>query len=238
MTTQELGRRPISCCFVVVFLVTSLVSTACSSSSKNDTRARSKCEASAGVGRCLLRDSKWLPIGSRNGTTSTSTSSPSSSTTTTSTTTTTPTTTTTAAPTTTSPPIATTPPTARPQDPNLTLSITPLTTQIDQLVNFAGSHQQQTITLHLSFIDRNNSAVFSIQASAKPAYIFVCSAPGGTFGCDGGAEVLIADLGTTPDAALYFEHGSWQLSGRFAVQTVTGPHMGILSIAMRAIPIA
>jgi hypothetical protein len=36
-----------------------------------DTAARDRCEATAGVGRCVERDGKWLAIGSIDGTTST-----------------------------------------------------------------------------------------------------------------------------------------------------------------------
>jgi hypothetical protein len=58
----------------------------------DDTAARDKCEASAGVGRCLERDGKWVPVGNIDGTTTTPappTTTPESTTTTTAPTTTT-----------------------------------------------------------------------------------------------------------------------------------------------------
>ncbi len=45
----------------------------CSASKKIDTAARDRCEKGAGVGNCLLRNGRWQPIGSRDGTTSTTT---------------------------------------------------------------------------------------------------------------------------------------------------------------------
>jgi hypothetical protein len=36
-----------------------------------DTAARDKCEAAAGVGNCVEREGEWVPLGSKGGTTST-----------------------------------------------------------------------------------------------------------------------------------------------------------------------
>jgi hypothetical protein len=46
-----------------------------------DTAARARCEATAGVGKCVERDGKWLAIGSVDGTTSTTTATTTSATT-------------------------------------------------------------------------------------------------------------------------------------------------------------
>ena len=56
--------------------------------------------------------------------------------------------------------------------------------------------------------------------------------------CWSGTEILISDLATTPDASLTIEHGQYRLRGRFAVQAISGPFQGILSLALRATPIS
>ena len=55
----------------VVALLTIGAAIGCSASAKVDTAARDQCEQDAGVGNCVLRNRLWVPIGSRDGTTST-----------------------------------------------------------------------------------------------------------------------------------------------------------------------
>ena len=54
----------------------------------------------------------------------------------------------------------------------------------------------------------------------------------------GGMEILIHDLGSVPDAQLSLDSGVWVLSGRFAVQSVIASNGGVMSISLRAVPVA
>jgi hypothetical protein len=117
-----------------------------------------------------------------------------------------------------------------------------LTTDIDKLLTFAGDHTQEVVALDLAFDGTGNTPDLKVQPDYSPdqAYIQVCSEqdPSDASTCWGGSEILISDLATTPDASLAFEHGQWHLRGRFAVQAISGPFQGIMSLALRAVPIS
>lgn len=179
-------------------------------------------------------------------TTTTTTTTPTTTSTTTTTTTTTPTTTEPAATTTTAVPTtqATLPPTTAPPPPPTQLAaptftnlLEPGTKQVNSFLDFAGSHLQQVVVLNVAFTDTGQPS-FAIDTKQEPLYLFACSGPPNEFSqCGDGFEVLISDLKNVPDASVVFEHGTWAVRGRFAVQALSGPHMGILSIALRAVPI-
>jgi predicted Ser/Thr protein kinase len=157
-------------------------------------------------------------------------------------TTTTAATTTAAAPTTTAPPTTTAVATTVPAVPEYTETITPLTTDIDDLLNFASEHTQEVVALDLAFDGAGDTADLKVEPDYSPeqAYIFVCSEhdPADALTCWGGSEIMITDLATTPDASLAFEHGQWRLRGRFAVQGISGPFQGIMGLGLRAVPIS
>lgn len=52
-----------------------------------------------------------------------------------------------------------------------------------------------------------------------------------------GLDIVINDLVTTPDAAMYWMRGEIHLSGRFAVLGLGGIHQGYQSFGLRAKPI-
>jgi hypothetical protein len=149
---------------------------------------------------------------------------------------------TTAAPTTTALPTTTAVPTTVPAVPTYTETIAPLTTDIDDLLNFASEHTQEVVALDLAFDGAGDTADLKVEPDYSPeqAYIFVCSEhdPADESTCWGGSEIMITDLGTTPDASLAFEHGQWRLRGRFAVQGISGPFQGIMGLGLRAVPIS
>jgi predicted Ser/Thr protein kinase len=150
--------------------------------------------------------------------------------------------TTTTAATTTAAPTTTAVPTTVPAVPTYTETIAPLTTGIDDLLNFASEHTQEVVALDLAFDGAGDTADLKVEPDYSPeqAYIFVCSEhdPADASTCWGGSEIMITDLATTPDASLAFEHGQWRLRGRFAVQGISGPFQGIMGLGLRAVPIS
>lgn len=125
--------------------------------------------------------------------------------------------------------------------PKYTATITPYTNGISRLVDFSVRHTQEVVILDLAFNTDPGGDGFSMEPDWEPniALGFVCATHDADLGwCIDGAEILITDLKSVPDASLWFEHGQWRLRGRFAVRGVSGPHMGILSLSLRAVPIA
>lgn len=126
--------------------------------------------------------------------------------------------------------------TAAPTRPSLTAAISPLGTDVDEFVDFAAAHQQEVVVLDVSFDPGTDPAAFD--ADVDSGYVFVCSEMDQLGLCSGGAEILIKDLDAVTDASLALEHGVYRLRGTYAVQAVSGPRFGIMSVALRAVPIA
>lgn len=174
-------------------------------------------------------------------TTPTSTEVTSTTTTTEATTTTTTATTTEPPPTTTEPPPP--PPPPPPEPVRYEAVITPLTNDIHEFLEFTGGHRQEVVTLDLRFYGDVDEGFFSINPEYEPsiAHLFVCAGAADEpyiVPCWDGVEMMIHDLDSVADASLYYEHGFHRLTGRFAVQGISGPHQGIFGIGLRAVPIA
>lgn len=131
--------------------------------------------------------------------------------------------------------------TAAPVLASLSLLIRPMTSDIDKLVTFAADHEQQIVRLDLSIDGFGDSAEFQVHTESEPVVLTVCSRVESDeieSRCYGGAEILVKDLALSLDASLSYEHGLQVLQGTFVVQAVSGPRMGIYSIALRAVPVS
>ncbi len=113
-------------------------------------------------------------------------------------------------------------------------SIRPGTADIDEFVDFAADRLQVTVSLDLA-IDAIGDVEPSIFETDGRQVVMV---PNATEGCftPCGAEILLHDLDATTDAAFYFEHGRHIIRGRFLVRGVSGPHQGVNSVSLRALP--
>ena len=118
------------------------------------------------------------------------------------------------------------------------MTVAPLTSGISDLVAFAAARQQDVVTLDIRFDGVGDTDDLEVDADADPAYIFICGAIDQRLSmCNSGAEILVSDLRSVPDASLTLQHGQRRLQGRFAIQQVSGPRFGIMSIALRAVSI-
>ena len=73
----------------------------------------------------------------------------------------------------------------------------------------------------------------------EPANVTVPTNCADTLEC-GGTEFLIHGLNDVPigDASVFYERGGYRWIGRYVVQAITGPHQGVLSVSLRALPLA
>lgn len=140
---------------------------------------------------------------------------------------------------TTAPPATSAPTTTAPADPSLEQAFDPANdAHIADFIAFAEAHLQQIVRLNVSW-DAFSTDPPSVDAQPEwepgTGLLYAKGAcPDDPF-C-GGMEVLVNDLGATPDANLYYDSGSWVLSGRFAVQGVTVGTGGVMSVSLRAVP--
>jgi len=113
--------------------------------------------------------------------------------------------------------------------------IRPGTDDIDEFVDFAAHRMHVRVSLDLA-IDALGSRQPTVFQSDERDVIMVPNAVDGDFEC--GAEILIHDLASASDAAMYFEHGHYILRGRFLIHGVAGPHQGVMSVSLRAVDAA
>jgi hypothetical protein len=118
------------------------------------------------------------------------------------------------------------------------MSVAPYTTDFEEVLDFAINHEQQVVRLNVGFDETAGFDRSSSDFEGTPyELLFVCGNDDSGF-CNSGIEILIYDLDSVPDASLGFMRGQQVLRGRFAVQAVSGPFQGIMSIAVRAVPVA
>jgi hypothetical protein len=124
-----------------------------------------------------------------------------------------------------------------PGGPTLTTTIRPRTEEIYKLVDFAEAHQQQVVTLDVEFEASNDPSAFQVNTDEELVSLFVGTAPFAECGSRCGAEIMIEDVGNVADSIVGQVGATGYLTGRFAVQSVSGPQQGIMSIRLRAVPI-
>lgn len=107
------------------------------------------------------------------------------------------------------------------------------TSDIDEFVEFAASRLQVTVTLDLA-IDGDEVALPTIDPDGRQV-LMVPNDFAGDFG-PLGAEILLHGLDGTSDSTCYYEHGRHIIRGRFLIHGVAGPHHGIMSVSLRAVP--
>ncbi len=112
---------------------------------------------------------------------------------------------------------------------------------IARFVAFAENNIQQVVRFNVYWDDPiDEPDALSVQPEWEPGtgVLYARGACPDPPWCSGGVEILVRDLDTVADAGLYYDSGQWVISGRFAVQSVVLSNGGIMSVAIRAVPIA
>lgn len=113
--------------------------------------------------------------------------------------------------------------------------LTATTREALTLLDFAESHKLQTIRIDAALDGLAAEDLYRLDDNTHALYV-----PGTCEQfCEGDAyELLIRDLDTVPDAAVFYDSGAIEINGRFVVSDVQFQNGGIFSISLRAVGVA
>lgn len=112
--------------------------------------------------------------------------------------------------------------------PRLSTHVEPGTMQANELFDFLADNVGGIVYIDVTIEDRD----LFVQEDDEPANLTVPTA-----GDMVGAEYLISDLGNETDSFFFWNRGNWELTGYFAVRSISQAHQGVISISLRAVPI-